>query len=154
MMEMRQGLTALLATGSEVSRSWWVTFLAAAHLKAGYAEEGLRVLDEAWAVAQTTGTHIYESERYRLKGELLLIQSSDNPTEAETCFYQALDVSRHQQAKSLELRAATGMARLWQQQGKRQDAYDLLAPLYAWFTEDFDTADLKEANALLQELEG
>ncbi len=78
--------------------------------------------------------------------------SSDNQTEAETCFHQALNVARQQQAKSWELRAATSPARLWQSQDKRQDAYDLLAQVYNWFTEGFDTADLLEAKALLQEL--
>jgi predicted ATPase len=89
---------------------------------------------------------------YRLKGALLLQQSSANSTEAETCFHHALDIARSQQAKSLELRAATSLARLWQQQGKRQEAHDLLAPFYHWFTEGFDTADLQEAKALLDEL--
>ncbi len=79
-------------------------------------------------------------------------QSSDNHAEAETCFHQALAVARHQQAKSLELRAATSLARLWQSQDKRQAAYELLAPVYEWFTEGFDTADLQDAKALLEEL--
>ncbi len=100
----------------------------------------------------TTGERWYEAELYRLKGELLLQQSSDNQAEAEACFQQALDVARHQQAKSFELRAATSLARLWQQQGKRQEAHDLLAPVYSWFTEGFDTADLQDAKALLDEL--
>ncbi len=78
--------------------------------------------------------------------------STDNTAEAETCFHQALDVARSQQAKSWELRAATSLARLWQSQDKRQEAYDLLAPVYGWFTEGFDTADLQEAKTLLQEL--
>jgi predicted ATPase len=82
------------------------------------------------------------------------LQSLDNHTEAETCFHQALSIARRQQAKSLELRAATSLARLWQSQGKRQEAYELLEPVYAWFTEGFDTADLKDAKALLDELEG
>jgi predicted ATPase len=73
--------------------------------------------------------------------------------EAETCFHHALDIARHQQAKSFELRTATSLARLWQQQGKRQDAYDLLAPIYVWFTEGFDTADLQDAKALLEALQ-
>jgi predicted ATPase len=78
--------------------------------------------------------------------------SAEKHTEAETCFRQALDIARRQQAKSWELRATMSLARLWQQQGKRQDAYDLLAPIYGWFTEGFDTADLQEASALLEEL--
>ena len=83
---------------------------------------------------------------------MLLARSSDNQAEAETCFHHALDIARNQQAKSLELRAATSLARLWQSQAKRQEAHDLLAPVYGWFTEGFDTADLKDAKALLDEL--
>ncbi len=84
-----------------------------------------------------TERRYWEAETYRLKGELLLTLSADNRAEAEACFRKALDVARRQHAKSLELRAATSLARLWQQQDKRQDAYDLLAPVYDWFTEDF-----------------
>jgi predicted ATPase len=90
---------------------------------------------------------------YRLKGALLLQQNSANQAEAETCFYHALEIARNQQAKSFELRTATSLARLWQQQGKRQEVHDLLAPVYGWFTEGFDTADLQEAKALLEALE-
>jgi predicted ATPase len=90
--------------------------------------------------------------RHRLRGVLLLRQPGTPQAEAETCFQQALDVARRQQAKSLELRAAMSLARLWQQQSKRTAAYDLLAPIYGWFTEGFDTADLQEAKALLDEL--
>jgi len=97
---------------------------------------------------------VYEAELHRLKGELLLSLSSDNHAEAEGCFHQALTVARQQQAKSLELRAATSLSRLWQQQGKRDEARELLAPVYGWFTEGFDTADLQEARMLLEELAG
>ena len=100
----------------------------------------------------TTGQRWDESEIYRLKGELLLQQNSDNQAEAESCFQHALDIAHNQQAKSLELRAATSLARLWQRQGNRQEAHDLLAPVYGWFTEGFTTADLKDAKALLDEL--
>jgi hypothetical protein len=100
----------------------------------------------------TSRSALEEAELHRLKGELLLQQSSGNQPEAETCFQKALDVARSQQAKSWELRAATSLARLWQPQDKRQEAYDLLAPVYNWFTEGFDTADLKEAKALLDNL--
>jgi len=115
----------------------------------GQPEQGLTVLAEAMTLAETTGDRWYEAELYRLKGELLLQQNSDNHIEAEACFHRAINVARLQQAKSLELRAATSLARLWQQQGKRQEAYDLLAPVYGWFTEGFDTADLKDAKVLL-----
>ena len=101
-----------------------------------------------------TGSADYEAELYRLKGELLLAagQSKATGQEAEACFQQALDIARRQQAKSLELRAAMSLSRLWQQQGKRAEARELLAPIYGWFTEGFDTADLQEAKALLEDL--
>jgi predicted ATPase len=100
----------------------------------------------------TTGERWYEPELYRLKGALLLQQHSDNQAEAENCFHHAMALAQNQQAKSLELRAATSLARLWQSQGKCKEAHDLLAPVYGWFTEGFDTADLQEAKALLEEL--
>src|SRR5262249_5367331 len=100
----------------------------------------------------TTGERWYEPELYRLKGALLLQQNSDHQVEAESSFHHALEIARNQQAKSFELRTATSLARLWQQQGKRQEAHDLLAPVYGWFTEGFDTPDLIEAKALLDEL--
>jgi predicted ATPase len=89
---------------------------------------------------------------HRLKSALLLQQSLDNSTEAETCFHHAIVIAQNQQAKSFELRTATSLAKLWQSQGKRQEAHDLLASVYNWFTEGFDTADLKDAKALLDEL--
>jgi predicted ATPase len=99
-----------------------------------------------------SGGNWYEADIHRLQGECLLVQSSDNHTAAETCFHHALDIARHQQAKSFELRAATSLARLWQSQGKRQETHDLLAPVYYCFTEGFDTPDRKDAKALLDEL--
>jgi predicted ATPase len=96
----------------------------------------------------------WEAELYRLRGELLLQHAVAQPGEAETCFRQALDIARRQQAKSLELRAAMSLCRLWQRQGKRDAARQLLAEVYGWFTEGFDTADLQEAKALLEELPG
>ena len=92
------------------------------------------------------------AEAYRLQGEILLRQAIPNAAQAEACFQQALSIARHQQAKSWELRAAMSLSRLWQQEGKRTDAYDLLAPIYGWFTEGFDTADLQEAKVLLEAL--
>ena len=114
---------------------------------------GLRAATEALALVEQHDERYYEAELHRLKGALLLTQSSDHAAEAEACFHQAIDVARHQHAKSWELRTATSLARLWQSQNKRQDAYDLLAPVYEWFTEGFDTADLVESKALLGELE-
>jgi len=120
----------------------------------GQPEAGLAVLVEALTLAETTGERWCAPELYRLKGALLLQQSSDHQAEAETCFHHAISIAQSQQAKSWELRAATSLARLWQQQGKRAEAHALLAPVYGWFTEGFDTADLQEAKVLLEELEG
>jgi predicted ATPase len=118
----------------------------------GQPEAGLTVLAEALTLVDKTGEHLYESEIYRLQGALLLQQSPDNYTEAHACCQRALDVARAQQAKAFELRTATSLARLWQQQGRRHEARQLLAEVYNWFTEGFDTADLQEARALLHEL--
>jgi predicted ATPase len=152
--QMQQGLRAFRATGAEVMRAYHLTLLAEAHGSIGEPEAGLTALAEALTLAGTTGDHWYEPESHRLKGELLLQLSSDNHREAEACFLQAIKVACSQQGKSLELRAATSLARHWQQQGKREEAYDLLAPVYGWFTEGFNTADLINAKALLDALEG
>jgi predicted ATPase len=127
--------------------------LAEAYGGMGQAEAGLRLLAEALEHVEHTGERYYEAEVYRLKGELLLRQAAPDKPQAEACFQQARTVARHQEAKLLELRAAMSLARLWQQQGKHQDAYDLLVPAYGWFTEGFGTADLQETKALLEELE-
>jgi predicted ATPase len=150
--QLTQGLRAFRATGIEINRSYVLALLAEAQGALGEPEAGLAVLVEALALVDTMGVHWYDPELYRLKGELLLQQSSDNHAEAETCFQQAISIARSQQAKSFELRAATSLAKLWQQQGKRQEAHDLLAPIYGWFTEGFDTTDLQEAKALLEAL--
>jgi TOMM system kinase/cyclase fusion protein len=150
--QINQGLRAFRATGAEVNQPYFLALLAEAHGTIGQPETGLTMLTEALTPADTTGERWYEPELHRLKGELLLQQTSDNQTEAESCFRHALDLARTQQAKSFELRTATSLARLWQQQGKRQEAHALLAPVYNWFTEGFDTADLKDAQALLNEL--
>jgi class 3 adenylate cyclase/predicted ATPase len=150
--QLHQGLMDYRAIGSELIRSYFLALLAEAYGTMRQPEAGLTVLAEALTFVDTTGERCYEPEIHRLKGTLLLQQSSDNHIEAHACFQQALEIARAQQAKSLELRAATSLARLWQQQGKRQEAYDLLAPIYHWFTEGFDTADLQEAKALLEAL--
>jgi predicted ATPase len=151
--QMHQGMVAHRATGAELTRPYFLVLLAEAHGIIGDPEPGLKVLKEALALVDTTGERWYESELYRLKGELLLQQHTNNQAEAESCFHHALDIARSQQAKSFELRTATSLAKLWQQQGKRQEAHALLAPVYHWFTEGFDTADLQDAKALLHELE-
>jgi adenylate cyclase len=150
--QINQGLRAIRATGGEIQQPYFLALLAEAHGTLGKPEAGLAVLTEALTLMDKTGECWYEPELYRLKGALLLQQSSDNQAEAETCFHHALDIACSQQAKSFELRAATSLARLWQQQGKCQEAHDLLIPVYGWFTEGFDTADLQEAKALLDAL--
>jgi class 3 adenylate cyclase/tetratricopeptide (TPR) repeat protein len=123
--------------------------LAEGCLGAGYIEPGLEVIDESLAVAHTSGVTMYEAEMYRLKGELLLAQDASNAAQAEESFRAAIEVSRTQHAKSWELRATASLARLLDKQGKRAEARATLADIYGWFTEGFDTADLKDAKALL-----
>ena len=151
--EMRQGLAAYHATGAELGRPWFLALLAEAYGKAGRAEEGLHVVAEGLATAAHTGEAFFEAEQYRLQGELLLAHAVEQHPVAESCFHHALDSARRQQAKWLELRAAVSLSRLWQQQGKQAEAQALLTPIYGWFTEGFDTADLQEAKALLEALE-
>jgi predicted ATPase len=150
--EMRQGLIDWRALGVRTAVPYHLTLLAEAHGACGQVEEGLRLLAEALAVVHETGERFHEAELYRMQGDLLLRQATLDVHQAETCFQQALDVARRQQAKSWELRAAMSMSRLWQRQGKRTEAQELLAPIYNWFTEGFDTADLQEAKALLETL--
>jgi predicted ATPase len=152
--QLRQGLHAQRAVGAENLLPQVLAWLAEAHRRAEDAEAGLRVLAEALALVTATGGRVYEAEIYRLKGELLLQQALPDAAQAEVCFQQALDVARHQQARSWELRAAMSLSRLWQRQGKRREARALLAPIYGWFTEGFDTVDLQEAKVLLEELAG
>src|SRR5262249_56860035 len=148
-----QGLTAFRATGSEVGLPQYVSLLIEAYRVVGQVEEACRVLAEALILVDKHREHCWEAELHRLKGHLLLQQAVSDATQAEVCFHQALAIARRQQAKVLELRATTSLARLWQQQGKRAEAHQLLAEVYGWFTEGFDTADLQEARALLDTLE-
>jgi len=150
--QIDQSLRAFRATGAAVCLSYYLALLAEAHGIMEHPDTGLKIVTEALALVDTTGERWCEPELYRLKGELLLQQNSDNQAEAESCFAQAITIAQNQQAKSLELRAATSLARLWQQQGKRREAYAMLASVYNWFTEGFDTADLKDAKALLDAL--
>jgi predicted ATPase len=150
--QIEQGLRALHATGGELLRPYWLALLAETHGSMGQPAAGLTVLAEALTLVVTTGQQWYEAELYRLQGELLLQQNSDNQAEAETCFQKAMSIAQNQSAKSWELRASTSLARLWQSQGKRDEARELLEPVYSWFTEGFDTADLKDARSLLDEL--
>jgi predicted ATPase len=166
--QMRQALTAYEAMGVAQWRPYFLALLAEGYGQVGATDEGLRVLTEALAGVQKTGERIWEAELHRLKGELLLqpisrhaepadrLSHATDPTQqaadAEACFHQALAVARRQQARSLELRATSSLARLWQRQGKQAAARQVLAEVYRGFTEGFDTADLQEARALLDEL--
>jgi predicted ATPase len=176
--QIREGLDAWRATGNELLRPYFLGLLAEAYRNAGQAEEGLNILSEALAAVYNSGERWWEAELYRLKGELLLAQAAGKGRwrttpmetamaaemdmggpgwsplliEAETCLLQALDIAQRQQAKSLELRATLSLSQLWQRQCKGDAARRLLAEIYGWFTEGFDTADLQEARALLDDL--
>jgi predicted ATPase/DNA-binding winged helix-turn-helix (wHTH) protein len=153
--QMRQVLSASQTQTRGLWRPYLLALWAEAHGKGRHVAEGLRALDEALALVATTGECFWEAELYRLKGELL--QQADATWQRaelppERCFQQAIEVARHQQARSLELRAATNLVRLWQHQGKCREARELLMPIYDWFTEGFETVDLQEARVLLDEL--
>jgi predicted ATPase len=150
--QLHQGVIASRATGAETFRPYFLALLADVHGARGQPAAGLAALAEALAHADHTGERWYEPELYRLKGALLVQQSSNHHTEAETCFAHAIAIAQNQSAKSWELRAATSLARLWQQQGKRDEARQLLGDVYSWFTEGFKTSDLQEAQALLEGL--
>jgi predicted ATPase len=149
---MHQGLAAWCATGAEVARPYMLALLAEASAQVGQREEGLPLLAEALAMINDTEERRWEAELHRLKGELLLRQAVLDAPQAEACFQQSLTIARRQQAKSWELRAALSLSRLWQQQDKRTEARQLLAEVYGWFTEGFDTPNLQEARALLDAL--
>jgi len=181
---LTEGLAQYRATGSRVVLPRFLSFLAEAYGQQGAVEEGLKVIDEAIHLTETTFDRFWAAEVYRIKGELTLAQSSvqtnqkskgkgqkklsvvslrssvpspqhltPNPqTEAEACFVKAIEIARQQEAKSLELRAVMSLARLWQRQGKKAEARQRLAEIHGWFTEGFDTVDLREAKALLAEL--
>src|SRR5882724_5966536 len=151
-VQMRQGLAALQAAGLGLLRPLFLVLLAEVCGHMGQADEGLSILDEARALAQKHGARYYEAELHRVRGELLLMRAMEPHAEAEACFQHALEVARRQQAKSLELRAAMSLSRLWQRQGKRDEARQPLAEVYGWFAEGFDTADLQEAKVLLEDL--
>src|SRR5262249_13056314 len=159
-VRMQEGLAAQRATGAEINHPYFLALQAEVYGKMGQPEAGLAALAEASAFRQRTGEQWYEAELYRLKGTLPLqkcqgsgfkfqvkeslgssVQSLES--EAEECFLKAVEIARKQQAKSWELRASTSLARLWRQQGKRQEAHELLSAVYNWFTEGFDTKDLQ-----------
>jgi predicted ATPase len=169
--QMRQGLTAHQATGTELMRPHLLALLVEALGKTRQSGEGLRVLEEALEVAHRSGEGFYRAELFRIKGELLLMQAagrgvsraatsgnavveSEPPAaaQAEGCFSQSIKIAQQQKAKSLELRTVMSLARLYQTQGKKEEARRLLTQIYRKFTEGFDTMDLLEAKALLDEL--
>jgi len=152
--QMYESLTTRRTVGAKGTDTCYLAMLAQGYWHSGQPEAGLTVLAEALAAVDQSGVRFYEAELYRLKGELLLAQAGKGHKgqEAEACFRQALAVARRQQAKWLELRAAISLSRLWQHQGKRAEARCLLAEIYGWFTEGFETSDLQDAKALLDEL--
>jgi class 3 adenylate cyclase/predicted ATPase len=152
MAQMHQGLSIWRTAAGEMGLPGNLARLADVYGKAGRAEEGLHILAEALAAIDTHAERYSAAEVYRVQGELLLLQATPDASQAETSFQRALDVARHQQAKSLELRAAMSLARLRQHQGKRPQARQMLAESYGWFTEGFDIPDLQEAKALLAAL--
>src|SRR5262249_25146 len=170
MVQMRQGLESWRATGAELLSPYYLALQAEAYGQIGFPEEGLSRIAEALTAIEKSAERWWEAELYRLKGTLALKQSgvwspksgvpnAQHPTpntpaeaEAEACFWKAIDIAQKQQAKSLELRAVTSLSRLWHSQGKTGEARQMLAAIYGWFTEGFDTADLREAKTLLEGL--
>ncbi len=146
------GLIQYRATGAELGVPSLNISLVETYKKEGRAEEGLKLLNQTMAAVHRGAERNSEAELYRLKGELLLSLSAQNQAEAETCFRQAIDVARYQSARLLELRAVMSLGRLLQKRGKKEEARQKLAEIYGWFTEGFDTKDLKEAKNLLEEL--
>ena len=152
MAQVRQGIAAWRATGTALIVPYSCTLLADVCAHLGHTAEGLQALAEAHTLVEQQEERWWEAEISRLRGVLLLRQAMPQQEEAEAWLRRALDVAHRREAKTLELRASMSLARLWQQQGKRAEAYDLLAPVYGWFTEGFDTADLQEAKMLLEAL--
>lgn len=147
---LRHGLRAMHATGSELLRPYYLGLLAGIYGALGQPAAAQTTLEDAWVLVHNHDERWYAAELHRLQGVLLLRQASPAVSQAEQCFQQALDLARQQQAKSWELRAAISLAQLWRQQGRQQAARALLAPVYGWFTEGFDTADLQKAQALIE----
>jgi class 3 adenylate cyclase/predicted ATPase len=148
--QLRRGLAAWNETGAHLLDSQWLGFIAEAQFRAGEFDDALTTLDAATQSAVAAGDCHYQAELYRLRGAV--VAATGDPAEAAAWLQRSIDTARSQEAKSLELRAASSLARVWAVQGERQKAHDLLAPVYSWFTEGFDTADLEDARALLDEL--
>jgi predicted ATPase len=150
--QIQEGLAAIRATGAELNRPYFLCLLAEACTETGRLDDGLSALTEALAAADGHEERHHEAEIHRLKGELLLRQDDSNAAEAQSCYERAIAIARKQSAKSWELRAAMSLERLLRDTGRRDEARTMLAEIYGWFTEGFDTADLKDAKALLDEL--
>jgi len=155
---MREGLAASLATGAGLYNPYYLAMLADACGVAGRFEEGLTALAEAIAIVERTEEHVYEAKLYRLKGELTLKHFSAHSLQsrfqqqAEACFRKSIEIARRQEAKTFELSACISLSRLWQRQDKKAEAREILSEIYNWFTEGFDTPDLQDAKALLDQL--
>jgi predicted ATPase len=151
-MAIERGMATLRAMGAEVTFCFFYCALTEGYLALGKHAQAASTLATGLASADRRGEHDWDGELFRLRGELLLATDPSDPREAETWFMRAMELAREQHAKFVELRAACSLARLWRSQGKVEQAYHLLAPIYNWFTEGFDTRDLQEAKALLGEL--
>jgi len=150
--QIREGLAACGQTGSRMGETYYTALLAETLLAAGQIDDAIVAIRQAKDIVETTDERWIEAEIYRIEGDITLSDSPKRADEAESSYAKALEIARSKQARSLELRAATSLARLWSNQGERNKAVDVLAPVYNWFTEGFDTADLKNAKALLDEL--
>lgn len=151
---MEEGIAGHRATGARIGHPFFLCALSEAYMQAGRLGDGLSTLSEALALADEQEERQHECEIHRVKGELLLRQDDSNVGEAQRCFERAIEVARKHSAKSSELRATTSLARLLVQQGHRDETRAILTGIYNWFTEGFDTVDLKDAKALLEELTG
>jgi tetratricopeptide (TPR) repeat protein len=151
---MREGLDEIRNTGAEIGTGYYLALIATALSRMGKFDEGLRNVDEGLSVIERTGDRVYEAEVRRIRGELLLAQDSSNAAQGERIFRTAIEIARSQKAKSWELRATMSLARLLAKQGKRDESRTMLADIYNWFTEGLDTADLRDAKALLDHLSG
>jgi predicted ATPase len=149
---LTSGIAAYRLTGATLHVPLYLSYLARAHAELSQFDDAWRCIDEAMTAAEAAQQKVWEAEVHRTAGEIALKVSDPDEAKAETFFERALAIARRQQAKSWELRAAMSLARLWRDQGKKQHARELLAPVYGWFTEGFDTRDLKEAKALLDAL--
>ena len=149
--ELEQGLDETLRAGTEVIVPYFLGLLADSCRSVGREEDATGALEGALALSQAKGLCFWDAELHRLQGEILLGRDHTLHEKAEGCLRRALEIARTQEAKSFELRAATSLARLWQRQGRKEEAHAILQPVYDWFTEGFDTADLKDAKALLEE---